>query len=889
MPSETGTPIANDDLNAKPVHLATDRQLGRWLVSWQTVVVAFWVVGVALMAIRLSAQWVAVRRLVLSAAVFPAASPWNARLRRLTQSMGIRRNVRLLSSASIRVPVAVGIVRPIIIVPLSMLTDLTVSQVEAILLHELAHIRRHDYLVNLGQAVMEVLFFYHPVVWWISRQMRAERENSCDDLAIAACGSVTEYVHSLAALEEHRSHGVPGLATAATGAGAGSLLKRVRRLVEPERRLPARPVLVPFVVFALALVLGSYWLAAEGQQGGSAGPDWPNLRGSTYELEGTSVYVVHDDQQIVSAVIIQHPDKRASHSVRGGATRKASPFSSYVYDHEEKWDEAAIRVELDQDDYPTLRALALTRSQGQKLHRLSLEEGRIVYWDADSGAISQHKRLNRKLPPPQNLTGELAATIRSVVERLNSEFAPKGDTDPSHLAADHRHEHAPATDQALMREILGRANPELWKVVDVPQMVAEKQISLSPDQQCLALFHGGHLQIMEAASGHGQSYRVDHPASVGWRSGSVHLVTETGANRFYQMRRPQIQFVDNEGKPIGAEAIVEARIGFRQRTPQWSTYGTRNEPLSLVGLKPGTHWLVVAPWQQVIATSVPLGTNDLNLESDVVLAGELTTETTPSGAVRRISCPRRPFPQPRGRDIFARGTATASTNGPPTLRIEVQNNSGERLQFSERDIYLTSELDGVGHTVLSPQWTRRPAPNQPPLLSVENGQSGSFELNWNNWAQRGLWVPNAAWDRGGPTLGEAPAGHVMVRLQGPGFGALPVAVPLPQFPVTQTPARSVDDTGTAAQEDDISVSLYRRYVLAGGKISTTQVDAAIEIVAARSRNDESFEQQFLTDFVDSCRDGATHPPRRNMLKLAAKILEYQGAARWQHQLANETG
>jgi hypothetical protein len=135
------------------------------------------------------------------------------------------------------VPTVIGWLRPVILVPVSAFVGLSPQQIEALLAHELAHIRRHDYLVNLLQTAVETLLFYHPAVWWVSRQIRTEREHCCDDLAVAACGNVLTYARALAELEELRSSSagtaVSQLAVAADGGGrGGSLLKRIQRLIE---------------------------------------------------------------------------------------------------------------------------------------------------------------------------------------------------------------------------------------------------------------------------------------------------------------------------------------------------------------------------------------------------------------------------------------------------------------------------------------------------------------------------------------------------------------------------------------------------------------------------------------------------------------------------------
>jgi uncharacterized protein involved in exopolysaccharide biosynthesis len=141
--------------------------------------------------------------------------------------MGVSRPVRLVRSALIEVPLVVGWLRPVILMPASSLLGLTPAQIEVILVHELAHIRRCDYLVNVLQKVVETLLFYHPAVWWISRSIREEREHCCDDLVVRICRDRMVYAQALFRLEQLRA--VPAeLALAATG---GSLLRRVQRLL----------------------------------------------------------------------------------------------------------------------------------------------------------------------------------------------------------------------------------------------------------------------------------------------------------------------------------------------------------------------------------------------------------------------------------------------------------------------------------------------------------------------------------------------------------------------------------------------------------------------------------------------------------------------------------
>src|SRR6185295_2411884 len=126
----------------------------------------------------------------------------------------------------VQAPTVVGWLRPVVLVPVGALAGLPADQVEALLLHELAHIRRHDYLVNILQNVAESLLFYHPAVWWISGHIRAERELCCDDMAVFVCGDSLSYARALAQLESFRPAQVSALA-----ANGGSLADRIARLL----------------------------------------------------------------------------------------------------------------------------------------------------------------------------------------------------------------------------------------------------------------------------------------------------------------------------------------------------------------------------------------------------------------------------------------------------------------------------------------------------------------------------------------------------------------------------------------------------------------------------------------------------------------------------------
>jgi beta-lactamase regulating signal transducer with metallopeptidase domain len=210
-----------------PAPAVIPRARAGWSVdAWLPSLVSFWLAGVVVLTLRLFSGWMWAQRMK-SHGARPAPDDLQSMARRLVRRLHIGRPVRLLESASVAVPTVIGWLKPVVLLPASALASLAPDQMEAILAHELAHIRRHDYLVNLLQTVIETLLFYHPAVWWLSRRIRAERENCCDDLAVSLCGDPVAYAAALAELEGLRST-CSDLVLAATG---GSLLARVRRLL----------------------------------------------------------------------------------------------------------------------------------------------------------------------------------------------------------------------------------------------------------------------------------------------------------------------------------------------------------------------------------------------------------------------------------------------------------------------------------------------------------------------------------------------------------------------------------------------------------------------------------------------------------------------------------
>jgi beta-lactamase regulating signal transducer with metallopeptidase domain len=208
-----------------------------------------WLVGVFGLSVWHLGGWTQLQRLRRQM-VKPIDESLRSKLKELAELLGVKQAVEIAESALVGVPTVVGWLKPMILLPASALTGLAGEQLDAILAHELAHIKRCDYLVNMLQTVVEILGFFHPAVWWVSVKIRAERENCCDDLAVSISGDKVCYARALTSMAEIRGR-VPELAVAATG---GSLFGRISRLLGKESADKTKAGWAPSVI-AILLVM----------------------------------------------------------------------------------------------------------------------------------------------------------------------------------------------------------------------------------------------------------------------------------------------------------------------------------------------------------------------------------------------------------------------------------------------------------------------------------------------------------------------------------------------------------------------------------------------------------------------------------------------------------
>ncbi len=297
--------------------------------QWQHAVVGAWLAGMLALSLWHGAGWLGLQRL-RRRPVEMLTGEFKSMMCRLARRMGISRRTQVFWSRNVRGPVAFGFWKPIVLLPLSLASGLSVSQVEMLLAHEFAHLKRHDYLVNLLQAALESALFFHPAVWLLSHAVRREREHACDDLAVAAMGSAPDYARLLIRLAELENEAAPlPRLSLAAGSRQGALRQRVTRLLP---RASAPPLLRPTVG---AGVLTLLWFTLSGAAVplplAASTPATEGLRGAIRDRNGV-VLAVSDkpDRQMlfdIAKVLAAYkkatgkePPVLASHRIRPDGT-----------------------------------------------------------------------------------------------------------------------------------------------------------------------------------------------------------------------------------------------------------------------------------------------------------------------------------------------------------------------------------------------------------------------------------------------------------------------------------------------------------------------------------------------------------------------------------------
>lgn len=204
------------------------------------IIVTLWFLGLTLFVIRFLGGLAYIQRLK-NRNNYPLNEEWEMVLNEVKTKLKVEKMVRLVESSLVNVPMVIGYLKPMILMPIGAINYLTIEEVEAIFAHELAHIKRYDYFVNLLQSIIETILFYHPAIWWISNEIRRERENCCDDLALEVTGNSLSLAKALAKVEQFRMNFVnPKIQLSMTALkDKNQLLQRIQRILNEPKSNPS--------------------------------------------------------------------------------------------------------------------------------------------------------------------------------------------------------------------------------------------------------------------------------------------------------------------------------------------------------------------------------------------------------------------------------------------------------------------------------------------------------------------------------------------------------------------------------------------------------------------------------------------------------------------------
>ncbi len=298
------------------------------------LIITAWIIGFVVFVARFLSGVLYTYKLTASAQ--PVESEWNQYIMSISGKLGISKLITLAQSRTITSPMVIGYFKPVILIPVGMLSGLSTEQLETIFLHELAHIKRHDYLVNLIQSVVETVFFFNPVIWTLSELIRREREFCCDDLVIGQHGHASAYARALVQLEEARLS--KHLFALSLAENKNELLNRIRRIMEKSVKNYSgkNRLLVPVVLLALGFLSVS-WLSIH-QEDGFQGDVSPAVQQDTVKPKNKKGSAVYTRKSIITTDKNGQPHEEVTEDFEGDESlrplmQKGFPDVSHIKPH----------------------------------------------------------------------------------------------------------------------------------------------------------------------------------------------------------------------------------------------------------------------------------------------------------------------------------------------------------------------------------------------------------------------------------------------------------------------------------------------------------------------------------------------------------------------------
>ncbi len=452
-------------LHATTLAVGNATALPDWMTRLEDAlptIVLLWAAGACTLSLRMGAGLLWIQRL-RSTPQAPMQREWQVRLDAIARRFGLRRPVALRLVGTLASPVSAGWWRPVVLLPAGLLARLPTDLIEALIAHELAHIKRHDYLVNLLQNLAEALLFYHPVTWWLSRRIRTEREHIADQLAAGVTGQPRRLALALSELAEWScghtaSPSLPHLAQAAHG---GHLMSRIEQLVRPRQRSVRGGIALPLVGVAVAC-LAFYAHAQIGQDAKSAVAPAANAQA---KADAATSAAQSKPAAQASPAASAKPATNATPAVRGTVRAGRGDLDAYAMISK---DRDGIRLNGSTDDLPDIERArrSLTNTDFVWLRR----DGKTyVVSDADTMA-KMHEAWRdtdrigaqmEKLGDQMEVHGDRMEALGAQMEKLS----PKAEDSAALEAASHRMEQL-AEQQSALAERQAKIATQLWRVDD---------------------------------------------------------------------------------------------------------------------------------------------------------------------------------------------------------------------------------------------------------------------------------------------------------------------------------------------------------------------------------------------------------------------------------------
>ena len=298
------------------------------LNQYLPLLVSIWFVGMVFFLIRLLGGLIYIQHLKTNQ-LYAIEKRWQIKMEKILKKTPINKSVKLFESGLVKVPIVIGYLKPLILMPIGAINNMSEQEVEAILSHEIAHVLRNDYILNIVMSFIEVLFYFHPAVWWISDNVKKERENCCDDLAIQLCGDSMTYAKALVRIQEMQLKG-PRLAMGFSG-NKNQLLNRIKRILnQPGSKSNINEKATAVVMLFMAVVMLSFSTKS-------------NLKDSFSKIDAkTNIVNITPDPSIEREVIVIPSTKIITDTI---PKKKKKRKQSYV----KTTDEGSISLQIEDD------------------------------------------------------------------------------------------------------------------------------------------------------------------------------------------------------------------------------------------------------------------------------------------------------------------------------------------------------------------------------------------------------------------------------------------------------------------------------------------------------------------------------------------------------------